>query len=134
MASSRINNKTTLDLIREVDEELSKRFIALDEYGYFIIKIDESSQMIVVEHYENDIDKFGRAVDKETGKPIGCKKKNQSSPKTIYKGKSAKEVGIQLTEGRKPYPLQKLDHALYLGRELQKAESCLIEGKPYIQD
>ncbi|MEC9029342.1 MAG: DUF4346 domain-containing protein, partial [Cyanobacteriota bacterium] len=39
-----------------------------------------------------------------------------------------------LTEGQGPYPLSKLDHALYLGRELQRAESCLLSGTPYVQD
>ena len=30
--------------------------------------------------------------------------------------------------------ISKLEHALYLGRELQKAEQCLIEQSTYIQD
>jgi dihydropteroate synthase len=38
-----------------------------------------------------------------------------------------------LTEGDR-VPLSRLDHALYLGRELQKAELCLERGEPYIQD
>jgi dihydropteroate synthase len=31
-------------------------------------------------------------------------------------------------------PLSRLDHALYLGRELQKAELCLEQGIDYVQD
>jgi dihydropteroate synthase len=38
-----------------------------------------------------------------------------------------------LTEGE-AVPLSRLDHALYLGRELQKAERCLDTGEPYVQD
>ena len=41
---------------------------------------------------------------------------------------------IALAEGVGPHPLRRLDHALYLGRELQKAERCLIEGSDYVQD
>ena len=41
---------------------------------------------------------------------------------------------MALTEGDGPLPLSRLDHALYLGRELQKAERCLDDGSDYIQD
>jgi dihydropteroate synthase len=30
--------------------------------------------------------------------------------------------------------MSRLDHALYLGRELQRAERCLEDGSDYIQD
>ncbi|MCF8135408.1 MAG: DUF4346 domain-containing protein, partial [Synechococcus lacustris] len=30
--------------------------------------------------------------------------------------------------------ISKLDHALYLGRELQRAEACLENGNDYVQD
>ena len=43
-------------------------------------------------------------------------------------------MGIQLTEGDGPHPVSRLDHALYLGRELQKAEQCLRDGSTYVQD
>jgi dihydropteroate synthase len=52
----------------------------------------------------------------------------------VFRGRTAKELGIQLTEGEEPHPISRLDHALYLGRELQKAERCLLEGLPYCQD
>jgi dihydropteroate synthase len=39
-----------------------------------------------------------------------------------------------LTEGPGPHPVSCLDHALYLGRELQRAELCLEQGLDYIQD
>ncbi len=133
MASS-IINEDAYQQIHFIDEELSKRFISLDPSGYFLIKLDATSKEIVVEHYSNNIDDLGRAIDTETGKPIGCKEKRESSPIKIYKGRSAKEIGIQLTERGNSLPISRLDHALYLGRELQKAESCLLHNKPYIQD
>ena len=51
------------------------------------------------------------------------------------KGKSAKELGIKLSEVEEEDLLISLvDHALYLGRELQKAEYCLIHRIAYVQD
>ena len=52
----------------------------------------------------------------------------------MYRGFTAKQVGIQLTEGEGSHPLSCLDHELYLGRELQKAEQCLRDGSAYVQD
>ena len=52
----------------------------------------------------------------------------------MYRGRTAKQVGIQLTEGDGPHPISRLDHALYLGRELQEAEQCLKDGRSYMQD
>ena len=66
---------------------------------------------------------------------LSCKGGNGlRQPSRIYRGSSAKQVGIQLTEGDGPHPLSRLDHALYLGRELQKAEQCLLNGSAYVQD
>lgn len=41
---------------------------------------------------------------------------------------------MALSEGEALPPISCLDHALYLGRELQKAELCLESGSDYIQD
>ncbi len=125
------------DLIQSIqilDEKLSKRQIELDPKGYFLIKIEHLTNELILEHYLNDIDKQGRAVDPESGKLIGCKTKRLNQPSNIYRGKSAKEVGIQISEGNGQYPISRLDHAIYIGRELQRAEECLRTGKQYIQD
>ncbi len=119
--------------IMSLDNELSKRFIALDPSGYCLVKIDYESKELIVEHYSNEIDSKGRAVDSETGEILGCAGSTRE-PVHTYRGMSAKQVGIQLTEGPEPSPLSKLDHALYIGRELQRAEQCLRSGKKYIQD
>ena len=55
-------------------------------------------------------------------------------PNTRFRGRTAKELGIALTEKGDSLPLSRLDHAMYLGRELQKAEDCLKAGRPYRQD
>ena len=120
--------------IKVIDDKLSKRKIELDPKGYFLIKIEPLSNELILEHYLNNIDKEGRALDPESGEPIGCKTKRSNQPRNIYRGKSAKEVGIKISEGHDPFPISRLDHAIYIGRELQRAEQCLKTGKQYLQD
>lgn len=122
------------EMSKNIDENYSNRYIELDPSGYFLIKLNKETNELIVEHFSNDIDELGRAIDEETGEPLKCTNENPRSPLKIFKGRTAKELGIQLTEGGGPYPISKLDHALYLGRELQKAEYCLLNGKTYIQD
>ena len=119
---------------RDLDERLSQRFIALDPAGYFLIKLDREAGELIAEHYGNGIDERGLATDPETGEVISCRGAGPREPLAIYRARSAKELGMALCEGEGPYPLSCLDHALYLGRELQKAERCLEEGSEYIQD
>lgn len=87
-----------------------------------------------MEHYSNDIDERGLATDPETGEVLSCRGGTPRRPVGVYRGRSAKEVGIALTEGEGPHPLSRLDHALYLGRELQKAELALEHRRAYVQD
>jgi len=117
-----------------LDEQLSQRFIALDPAGYFLIKVDAPAAELVVEHYANGIDERGLATDPDTGEVLSCKGSGPRQPLAVYRGASAKALGIALTEGEGPHPLTRLDHALYLGRELQKAQWCLEQGLDYIQD
>lgn len=118
----------------ELDHALSQRFIALDPSGYFLISVDWEQQELVAEHYDNRIDERGLATDPETGEVIRCQGAGPRVPTKVYRGRTAKELGIRLTEGDLPAPMSRLDHALYLGRELQKAEHCLATGTAYIQD
>ena len=119
---------------RSLDERLSQRFIALDPAGYFLIKLDPEAGELIAEHYGNGIDERGLATDPDTGEVISCRGAGPRTPLKIYRGRSAKELGMALTEGKGPHPISCLDHALYLGRELQKAERCLEDGSTYIQD
>ena len=123
-----------INSIKLLDDKLSKRLIELDPKGYFIIRIESITNELILEHYLNDIDQKGRAIDPKSGEPIGCKTKSRNQPNNIYRGKSAKQLGIQISEGHGPFPISHLDHAIYIGRELQRAEQCLITGKQYIQD
>jgi len=118
----------------ELDDALSQRFIHLDPAGYFLIRVDAEAGQLEVEHYGNGIDERGRATDPETGEVLACRGGEPRKPLVVFRGRTAKEVGILLTEGEGDSPLTRLEHALYLGRELQKAEICLVQGLPYVQD
>ena len=128
------SQENLINSIKVLDDKLSKRQIELDPKGYFLIKIEPKTNELILEHYLNDIDQKGRAIDPESGEPIGCKTKSRNQPSNIYRGKSAKQLGIQISEGHGPFPISHLDHAIYIGRELQRAEQCLITGEEYIQD
>ena len=119
---------------RELDDAHSNRSIELDPSGYFLIRIDAAAGELVVEHFGNGINDQGLATDPETGEVLSCRGGGPRTADAIYRGRSAKEVGMALTESADPLPLSRLDHALYLGRELQKAEHCLEQGVDYVQD
>jgi dihydropteroate synthase len=117
----------------DIDNDLSNRYIELDPNGYFIIKIDLETKKIILEHYLNTINEEGYALDPKTNKPIKCDSKEIKTCNETFIGISAKEIGIAITEKRNDL-ISRFDHALYLGRELQKAEECLYKKLPYIQD
>jgi len=116
------------------DDRLSRRAIALDPSGYFLISLDRNAGDIVAEHYSNTINDQGLAEDPETGEVLACRDAPPRQPVATYRGCSAKAVGIRLVEEADPCPVSRLDHALYLGRELQRAEACLESGRDYVQD
>ncbi len=117
----------------DIDNDLSNRYIELDPNGYFIIKIDLETKKIILKHYLNTINKEGYAIDPKTNKPINCDSKEIKTCNETFTGISAKEIGIEITEKRNDL-ISRFDHALYLGRELQKAEECLYKKLHYIQD
>ena len=117
----------------KIDNDLSNRYIDLDPNGYFIIKVDLKENEIIVEHFLNNINEKGYALDPKTNEPIKCDSKDIKTCNETFTGISAKEIGIAITEKRNDL-ISRFDHALYLGRELQKAEECLYKKLPYIQD
>ena len=118
---------------KKIDNNLSNRYIELDPKGYFIIKVDFEKNKIILEHFLNNINDDGYALDPETNEPIKCDSQNKRVCNKVFEGISAKQLGILITEERNDL-ITKFDHALYLGRELQKAEECLYKKLPYIQD
>ena len=86
-----------------------EQFVYMDQKGSFKIAVDRANSQIVVYHYprslkEVDVIIYGKEVSKIVKKVI--------------------DLGL----------VSRLDHAAYLGRELQKAEIALKTGKGYIQD
>ena len=133
MADS-IQTAACAEHVASLDNQLSHRFIALDPAGYFLIRIDHDAHELIVEHYRNDVDDRGRATDPDTGEVLSCRGGAPRSADAVLRAPTAKAMGIQLTEGDAPHPLTRLDHALYLGRELQKAEQAMLAGQSYVQD
>ncbi|EEE39592.1 DUF4346 domain-containing protein [Prochlorococcus marinus] len=128
-----MDSKNSVDEKTMIDNNLSNRYIDLDPNGYFIIKVDLEEKKIILEHFLNNINDEGYALDPETNEPIKCDSQNKRVSNEVFKGISAKQLGIMITEERNDL-ITKFDHALYLGRELQKAEECLHKRLPYIQD
>ena len=128
-----MDSKDSFDEKTIIDNNLSNRYIDLDPNGYFIIKVDLEENIIILEHFLNNINDDGYALDPETNEPIKCDSQNKRVSNEFFKGISAKQLGILITEERNDL-ITRFDHALYLGRELQKAEECLYKKLPYIQD
>ena len=128
-----MDSKNSFEEKTMIDNNLSNRYIDLDPNGYFIIKVDLEKNNIILEHFLNNINDEGYALDPETNEPIKCDSQNKRVSNEVFKGISAKQLGIMITEERNDL-ITRFDHALYLGRELQKAEECLYKRLPYIQD
>ena len=128
-----MDSSTSFDEKIKIDNNLSNRYIDLDPNGYFIIKVDLEQNKIILEHFLNNINDEGYALDPETNEPIKCDSQNKRVSNEVCEGISAKQLGILITEERNDL-ITRFDHALYLGRELQNAEECLYKKLPYIQD
>ena len=128
-----MDSSQSLDEKIKIDNSLSNRYIDLDPKGYFIIKVDLEENKIILEHFLININDDGDALDPETNEPIKCDSQNKRVCNEVFEGISAKQLGILITEERNDL-ITRFDHALYLGRELQKAEECLYKNLPYIQD
>ncbi|MFH1229602.1 MAG: DUF4346 domain-containing protein [Candidatus Aenigmatarchaeota archaeon] len=88
----------------------------LDNSGFFIIIVDDEKRKVIVEHYNYVKDK----------KLVKTGRLNQT-----FEGTSAEELCMEIiNEGI----ISKLDHASYLGIELEKAELALKNGVEYTQD
>ena len=56
-------------------------------------------------------------------------------PARTWRGRTAKELSVLILEADHGFqPVTHLEHANYLGRELQRAELALVMGLEYVQD
>ena len=123
-----------LEDLTAIDDKLSKRHIDLDPEGYFIIYLDREAGLICAKHFTNTINERGLAVDPETGQPIPVRGKVERTHTKVYRGRTAKEICVEIFEQNLPSPVSRLDHAAYLGREFVRAEIALLNGQEYVQD
>jgi dihydropteroate synthase len=127
--------KVNSEHLKAIDDELSKRPIALDPGGYYVIYLDQEAGLICAKHYINIINEQGLAVDPATGEVIACGgTKVERTVEKLYTARTAKELCVKVVEEPQPCPITKLDHAAYLGREFTRAEYALVNGSEYIQD
>lgn len=82
--------------------------LTLDPSGFFIIRVVKEERKIYLEHYRKD-GKLNEIIHGEDATSICC---------------TAVEHGL----------VTRLDHAIYLGRELEKAYISMLYGLRYIQD
>ncbi|MEL6929297.1 MAG: DUF4346 domain-containing protein [Cyanobacteria bacterium J06600_6] len=131
-----MHTKINSEHLKAIDDELSKRPIALDPGGYYVIYLDRDAELICAKHYTNVINDQGLAVNPETGEVIACGKGKQveRTVEKLYSARTAKELCVKVIEQPQPCPMTMLDHAAYLGREFVRAEYALINGTEYIQD
>ncbi|MEN9204590.1 MAG: DUF4346 domain-containing protein [Thermostichales cyanobacterium SZTDM-1c_bins_54] len=122
-----------LEQIRSIDNQLSKRPLALDPLGYVLIYVDREQQLLGVKVFSTVINEQGLATDPATGKVIPARGPVQRDPIRTYTGRTAKEVCVAMFEQGDPC-LSQLSHAAYVGRELQRAEFALCYGLEYVQD
>jgi dihydropteroate synthase len=92
-----------------LDDRRKKESILFDPKGCFKILVDRKNKKLVAMHY------------------IPGKK----DPEILIKGKTAKEIARTAID---LHLISKLDHAIYLGSELEKAEIALKIGRGYVQD
>ena len=126
-----MDSNKILDKKVKIDNNLSNRYIDLDPNGYFIIKVDLEEKKIILEHFLNNINDDGYALDPETNEPIKCDSQNKRVSNEVFKGISAKHLGIMITEERNDL-ITRFDHALYLGRELQKGPHTCADSSRYL--
>ncbi|MGB7415302.1 MAG: DUF4346 domain-containing protein [Thermosynechococcaceae cyanobacterium] len=117
-----------------INNKLSGRFIELDPGGYFLIFLDPAAGLVCADHYANDINEQGLAVDPETGEPFACRGPLKRQPTRRFQARTAKELCIEIFEEPETCLVTKLDHAAYLGREFIRAEMALAHKSDYVQD
>jgi tetrahydromethanopterin S-methyltransferase subunit A len=84
------------------------RHMTADPQGYVVIYVDRARDSLIAEHYSTE-----GLID------------------AVIEGHAAQELYFPLIERGL---ISRLDHAVYLGRELTQAEHALLRNEPYAQD
>jgi len=118
-----------------LDQFLSTRSLKMDDKGYFMLKNDHAKGVIRATYHSCIKNEKGEVCDMQ-GKKISCCDGSKSpEPMETFEGRTAKELTVMIFE-RWEYAkeLVTVGHAAYIGREIQKAEDCLLAAKFYQQD
>ncbi|MCX8191267.1 MAG: dihydropteroate synthase-like protein, partial [Nitrososphaerales archaeon] len=102
-------DKSLKEGVKIIDAKEAPKYYGVDTKGYFKVYVDREEKKIIVLHYEH----------------------NSNRPSLIIEGSSAESIYRSIVSNGL---VSLLDHAAYLGSELQKAEIALKLGKSYIQD
>ena len=122
-----------------LDRTLSSRPLDMDERGYFVMKVDAERGVIRATYHPCTKDDDGDVCDVH-GAKIDCHDNDGGrgigpEPTIIFEGRTAKELTVRIFEGWKlAKDLVTVGHAAYIGREAQRAESCMYAGRFYQQD
>ena len=128
-----IPNKQAANEAAMLDKFLSARKLPMDPKGYFLIAVDSSAAVIVVEFYSCMVNDQGEVCDLE-GNKIPCHGTNRAEPLQTWRGRTAKELTVMIFEQWQHASIVSVGHAAYIGREVQRAEQCLYSGQYYQQD
>jgi adenosyl cobinamide kinase/adenosyl cobinamide phosphate guanylyltransferase len=123
-----------------LDKSLSARRLDMDDGGYFVMKVDATRGVIRATYHRCTKNEHGDVCDVH-GLKIGCHdaddggKGNGLEPTIIFEGRTAKELTVRIfEEWNMAKHLVTVGHAAYIGREAQRAESCMHAGRLYQQD
>ncbi len=117
-----------------LDRFLSARELTMDEKGYFLIKLDVRKRVICATYHSCIVNDNGEVCDVD-GNKISCSGENGPDPMMSFEGRTAKELTVKIFERwEHAKALVSVGHAAYIGREVQRAEQCLLAGRCYQQD
>ncbi|KAL9185073.1 hypothetical protein ACHAXT_002850 [Thalassiosira profunda] len=116
-----------------LDQFLSARSLAMDDKGYFLMKLDHDKSVIRATYHSCMKNDKGELCDLD-GNKLSCSGKGPD-PMETFEARTAKELTVMIFERwDKAKELVTVGHAAYVGREAQRAERCLFGGGFYQQD
>ncbi|KAL7550056.1 hypothetical protein ACHAWF_013342 [Thalassiosira exigua] len=117
-----------------LDKYLSSRGLSMDPKGYFMMKLED--KRIVASFYSCIVNDQGEVCDLEGKKIPCCSGSKKREPMKVWRARTAKELTTAIFEQWKDASALELSigHAAYIGREAQRAETCLYNNTPYQQD
>jgi hypothetical protein len=118
-----------------LDHYLSKRYIQMDDKGYFLLKVDREKFVLRLTYHSCIVNEKGEFLDVE-GNLLTCHgNESRPEPVEVWECRTAKQLTTAVLEHWEPAKeLISIGHAGYLGREAQKAEDALYRGLKYQQD